>query len=238
MITGYNTDVRYRERVFHVQTEDKGLANPCIESVVYHGGQVLATRRASYADLVEEGKGSEAISGRMDHQHRMMIAAIKGGKLDAKMREVFGPELVVAADETRVAANGHASAAPGPTLLEQARDDGGPTLDQVILDYLTSEAQHEQLELSLSGDAMMLGRSSRVAVHTSSARSGLPVAGAQVTVKMISTVREPVVLAQGTTDDEGTLRLQVDVPPLTGGMAAVIITANSLVGSTELKHFL
>src|SRR5687768_6064298 len=58
MITGYNTDVRYRERVFHVQTEDKGLANPCIESVVYYGGQVLAARRASYADLVEEGKGT------------------------------------------------------------------------------------------------------------------------------------------------------------------------------------
>src|SRR4051794_22707590 len=35
MITGYNTDVRYRERVFHVQTEDKGLQNPSIETVVY-----------------------------------------------------------------------------------------------------------------------------------------------------------------------------------------------------------
>ena len=239
MITGYNTDVRYRERVFHVQTEDKGLANPCIESVVYYGGQVLAARRASYADLVEEGKGTEAISGRMEHQHRMMIAAIKGGKLDGKMREVLGTGAVVVADETRAAGNGQgATAAAGPTLLEQAREEGAPTLDQVILEYLTSEAQHEQLELSLSGDAMMLGRSSRVAVHTSSARSGLPVAGAQVTVKMISTVREPLLLGQGTTDDEGTLRLEVDVPSMAGGMAAVIVTANSLVGSTELKHFL
>jgi len=238
MITGYNTDVRYRERVFHVQTEDKGLANPCIESVVYYGGQVLAARRASYADLVEEGKGTEAISGRMEHQHRMMIAAIKGGKLDGKMREVLGTGAVVVADETRAAGNGQGVAAAGPTLLEQAREEGAPTLDQVILEYLTSEAQHEQLELSLSGDAMMLGRSSRVAVHTSSARSGLPVAGAQVTVKMISTVREPLLLGQGTTDDEGTLRLEVVVPSMAGGMAAVIVTANSLVGSTELKHFL
>jgi hypothetical protein len=238
MITGYNTDVRYRERVFHVQTEDKGLSNPSIETVVYHGGQVLAARRASYADLLKEGKGPDAISSRMEHQHRMMIAAIKSGKLDGKLRDILGPALIVAADETRAASNGQAEGPPGPTLLEQARDEGGPTLDQVILDYLTSEAQHEQLELSLSGDAMMLGRTSRVAVHTSSARSGLPVAGAQVTVKMISTVREPLLLAQGTTDDEGTLRLQVEVPSMTGGMAAVIVTANSLVGSTELKHFL
>src|SRR5688500_15076520 len=130
MITGYNTVVRYREKVFHVQTEDKGLANPCIESVVYYGGQVLAARRASYADLVEEGKGTEAISGRMEHQHRMMIAAIKGGKLDGRMREVLGTGAVVVADETGVAGNGQPAAASGPTRLEQTRDEAGPTLDQ------------------------------------------------------------------------------------------------------------
>jgi hypothetical protein len=228
MITGYNTDVRYREKVFHVQTEDKGLGNPFIESVVYYGGQVLAAKRASYADLLQEGKGSEAISGRMDHQHRMMIAAIRTGKLDGKLRDVIGE---VAADETR--ASGSVS-----TLLDQTREEGGPTLDQVILDYLTAEAQQEQLEIGLSGDPLALGRTSRLAVHATSARSGLPVAGAQVMVKMISTVREPLLLGQGNTDDDGLLRLEVAVPPLTGGMAAVIVTANSLVGSAELKRFL
>jgi hypothetical protein len=234
MITGYNTDVRYRQKVFHVQTEDKGLGNPFIESVVYYGGQVLAAKRASYADLIQEGKGSDAISGRMDHQHRMMIAAIRTGKLDGKLREVFGVEMI--SDETRVA-DSRPSAATS-TLLDQARDDAGPTLDQVILDYLTSEAQQEQLELALAGDALALGRTCRIAVRATSGRSGLPVAGAQVTVKMISTVREPSLLAQGTTDDEGVVQLEVAVPSLTGGMAAVIVTANSLVGSSELKRFL
>ena len=54
MITGYNTDVRHNEVVFHVQTEDKGLGNPCIESLVYVGGQVLASKRASYAEMLAE----------------------------------------------------------------------------------------------------------------------------------------------------------------------------------------
>lgn len=236
MITGYNTDIRYKEKVFHVQTEDKGLANPCIETVVYFGGQVMAAKRASYADLLQEGKGNDAISGRMDHQHRMMIAAIRSGKLDGKLRDVLGP--ATPSDETR-AADGRAAAAPaGATLLDQARDDHGPTLDQVILDYLTSEAQQEQLELALAGDPLALGRRSLLAVRATSGRSGLPVAGAQVTVRMISTVREPVLLGQGTTDDEGILQMEVQVPPLTGGMAAVIVSANSLVGSSELKQFL
>src|SRR5436305_6732936 len=85
MITGYNTDVRHGEVVFHVQTEDKGTANPFIESLVYVGGQVLASKRASYAELLAEGKEEKEIIAFMDHQHRTMIAAIRHGKLDAKL---------------------------------------------------------------------------------------------------------------------------------------------------------
>src|SRR4051794_7451137 len=85
MITGYNTDVRHGEVVFHVQTEDKGLGNPYIESLVYVGGQVLASKRASYAEMIAEGKDDKDIVALMDHQHRTMIAAIRHGKLDGKL---------------------------------------------------------------------------------------------------------------------------------------------------------
>jgi hypothetical protein len=233
MITGYNTDVKYRERVFHVQTEDKGVNNPYIESVVYFGGQVMAAKRATYSDLLQEGRGSEAIASRMDNQHRLMIAAIRSGKLDGKLRDVLGPDPV--SEETRMT-DGRSTATS--SLLDQARNDEGPTLDQVILDYLTSEAQQEQLALVLTGEAFALGRTSRVGVRATSVRSGLPVAGAQVTVKLISTVREPVVLGHGTTDDDGLLQVNVAVPQLPGGMAAVIVSATSLVGSSEVKQVL
>jgi hypothetical protein len=51
-------------------------------------------------------------------------------------------------------------------------------------------------------------------------------------------VREPVVLSHGTTDDDGLLRVDVAVPTLPGGMAAVIVSATSLVGSSEVKQLL
>ena len=89
MITGYNTDVRHGEVVFHVQTEDKGVSNPFIESLVYVGGQVLASKRASYAELLAEGKEEKEIVALMDHQHRTMIAAIRHGKLDAKLASLL-----------------------------------------------------------------------------------------------------------------------------------------------------
>mgnify|MGYP001768423458 CR=1 FL=1 len=35
MIVGFNTDIKYRNEVFHIQTEDKGANNPLIETLVY-----------------------------------------------------------------------------------------------------------------------------------------------------------------------------------------------------------
>ena len=83
MITGFNTDIKHNEKVYHIQTEDKGLANPYIESLVYVGGEILASKKTSYADKVKEGIGETEIGTLMEHQHRTMIAAIKRGKFDS-----------------------------------------------------------------------------------------------------------------------------------------------------------
>ena len=83
MITGYNTDVRHGNRVFHVQTEDKGQANPKIETLIYVGGEILDSYRSAYEDLMASPPVSEsAIQGRMDDQHRAVIRDIKNGKYD------------------------------------------------------------------------------------------------------------------------------------------------------------
>ena len=64
------------------------------------------------------------------------------------------------------------------------------TLDQVILEYLTNEADQEQLLLVLEGEPDLgAGAAATLALRTSSSKSGQPVAGAQVSVRMISTDR-------------------------------------------------
>ena len=83
MITGFNTDIKHNDKVYHIQTEDKGLANPYIESLVYVGGEILASKKTSYAEKVKEGISETDIGTLMEHQHRTMIAAIKRGKFDA-----------------------------------------------------------------------------------------------------------------------------------------------------------
>ena len=83
MITGFNTDIRHGDRVFHVQTEDRGTANPIVESLVYVGGQILLSKRSPYSDLVIEGKPDEkAVRQLMDLQHRRIIEAIRRGRFD------------------------------------------------------------------------------------------------------------------------------------------------------------
>ena len=236
MITGYNTDVRYQEVVFHVQTEDKGAANPCIESLIYVGGQVLASKRASYANLLAEGKDEKEIIAVMDHQHRTMIAAIRHGKFDAKLAALAaGRASGNTGNATAVeplASFGAVATPPRPPAPER-------TLDQVILEYLTNEADQEQLVLMLDGEQNLgLGKRAALMLHTSSSKSGLPITGAQVSVRMISTVTEPRVLASGRTDDMGSLPLLFEIPQLDRGTAALIVTAISSIGRAELKHLL
>lgn len=83
MITGFNTDIRHGDRVFHVQTEDRGTGNPIVESLVYVGGQILLSKRSPYSDLVIDGKPDEkAVRQLMDLQHRRIIEAIRRGRFD------------------------------------------------------------------------------------------------------------------------------------------------------------
>jgi hypothetical protein len=92
VITGFNTDVKHKNRVFHIQTEDKGEGNPYVESLVYVGGEILATKRTSYAEVVKTGRDDHAVQDLMEQQHRTMIAAIQRGRFDGANGGIQVPE--------------------------------------------------------------------------------------------------------------------------------------------------
>ena len=78
MIPGINSDVRYGNCVYHVQTQDLGAERCILESLVYVGGQVLDTVLGSYKDV--DPAASQAIRKRLIIQHRAVIASVNGGK--------------------------------------------------------------------------------------------------------------------------------------------------------------
>lgn len=249
MITGYNTDVRHGELVVHVQTEDKGREKAVIESVLYVGGRVVATKRSTYGEVLADGGGDLEIAQQMDHQHRTILAAIKSGRFDDKLgatRSAAPAPAAPPADrlESEAATVLRTEALPqqpGPAAGEEpeAPEDEGPTLDQVILDYLSTEAEHEQLLLVIDGqEEIQPGRVNSLTLRAYSSKSGLPMPGVQVSVKMLSTVAEPRTLLSAETDDVGAIEMRLDVPQYARGTAALIISGSSDLGRAEIKQLL
>ena len=238
MITGYNTDVSHQGQVLHVQTEDKGLETAWIESLVYAGGQILARKRSSYKSLLDDGKGRAAISELMDRQHRLVIAEVRRGRFDAKLASL-APKPARPEPASSVVAEAAA-------LAEQAADGGGPvpaeagpSLDQVILDYLNSEAEQEQLVLVMDVEnELRLGRRANLTLTARSSISSSPIAGVEVAARLISTSDGPATLGVGKTDEEGLLRLSINVPAMRQGTAALIVSATSELGGAEIKQLL
>ena len=90
MITGFNTDIEHDGVVYHVQTEDKGKNTPLILSLVYSGGEILASKRARYEDLIAAGYSDEALSERLTRQHKLICAAIHAGRIE-DLKRMSGP---------------------------------------------------------------------------------------------------------------------------------------------------
>jgi hypothetical protein len=87
MITGCNTNVLYRGRQFHVQTEDSGRANPHIISHVYHGGTIIASEKSEYGDRVDSEEIDIKVRAQIELQHKTMLKRLASGELDAVIDE-------------------------------------------------------------------------------------------------------------------------------------------------------
>jgi hypothetical protein len=79
MNTGYNQNVLFRGEVYHVQTEDGGRANPVVTTLLFKGGSVLASKKASYADIPPSGDPGSIVKSLMMEQHAAMLRELKAG---------------------------------------------------------------------------------------------------------------------------------------------------------------
>lgn len=92
MLSGFNHNIKYRGKTFHVQTEDGGRESAQVVSHVFIGGVILDTTRQSYADLLSSPDWREAVRERMKVQHLEEIRKLYSGALDARMKELLGDD--------------------------------------------------------------------------------------------------------------------------------------------------
>lgn len=86
MIPGLNHNIRYRDRVFHVQTEDSGLIRRQLTTHVFLEGSVIAHERTTYAEalasLADETLRNAEIRKLMQGQHRTLLRRLVDGAYD------------------------------------------------------------------------------------------------------------------------------------------------------------
>src|SRR4051794_19853123 len=83
-LLGYNNNVRHKNRVFHIQTEDSGVNHPHIITHLFmDGGRILKSIKTSYAQHVGIDGMSETVRVMMKDQHKGLVIALKEGQFDS-----------------------------------------------------------------------------------------------------------------------------------------------------------
>jgi len=82
-LLGYNTNVRHKGRVFHIQTEDSGVQHPHVITHLFaDGGRILKSIKTSYAELVGVADMAAQVKKIMQDQHKAMFIALRDGQFD------------------------------------------------------------------------------------------------------------------------------------------------------------
>ena len=84
MVLGFNHNVMYKGEVFHVQTEDSGVSNPHIISLLYKGGVILCSKKTSYADILKMENLENVVEELMKEQHKDLMRRLKTGEFDER----------------------------------------------------------------------------------------------------------------------------------------------------------
>jgi hypothetical protein len=91
MSSGFNTDVRVGDQLFHVQTEDRGPSHPVIDTAIYLQGRVVHRRSTRYDRETLAVDSGDALDKLVEQQHRSLIEELRTGRLEAEMAAAGAP---------------------------------------------------------------------------------------------------------------------------------------------------
>lgn len=87
-LLGYNNNVRHKNRVFHIQTEDSGVKHPHIITHLFmDGGRILKSQKTSYKEHLGNAKLQDLVKQMMKDQHKAMFKALRDGQFDKLLED-------------------------------------------------------------------------------------------------------------------------------------------------------
>ena len=132
MLVGYNTNVPYKGRLYHVQTEDNGLKNPLVITLLYYKGTILASKKSSYAELVSLPDYKEKVRELMKEQHKAMMKELIRGVYGGDIADIPGDSQ----DEKSVKDAAEMQEDPPQEQKAGKKQQISKSLDDVLLDYI------------------------------------------------------------------------------------------------------
>ena len=154
MVVGFNHNFRYKGEIYHVQTEDGGRKSPNIITLLYKGGNILSSRKTSYADICKVDNLEQVVEELMKEQHKEMLRRLKSGEFDALIESrkagLAAPKTAAEPAPTPTPAVPPAKETTTPaakTAAPSAAENSAPrrkavveaSLDEIILSYLVGD---------------------------------------------------------------------------------------------------
>lgn len=139
MLPGYNHNIIHKGITFHVQTEDSGKDNPFIMTHLFIGGNIIATKKTTYMDIIKINDLEKIVADIMKEQHKKMVMELRDGAFDS---HVFVQELLK--EQTKAPAVNKQEAKPAAQKEKILNiDEEIKNLDEVILDYLVETTEEK-----------------------------------------------------------------------------------------------
>jgi hypothetical protein len=102
MIFGFNTDIKHEHTVYHVQSEAREN-ELLLQTQVFVRGRCVGKRATSYADKASESSFTDQRKEEiLRDQHRMVLDAIRDGRVDSVFDKRDTPESLAAIKELDV----------------------------------------------------------------------------------------------------------------------------------------
>jgi hypothetical protein len=166
-LVGYNTNVRHKGKLYHIQTEDSGVKRPHVITQLFaDGGRIIASEKTSYQEHIESENLAVLVKQLMQEQHKRVFIGLRDGVYDeddpagtedGRADEASPPEDIT----TEVLDHAAARLVEGSPRYEQVRAGSGShrrisqapaapfghdvltqkTLDEVILAYLAQDLE-------------------------------------------------------------------------------------------------
>jgi hypothetical protein len=81
-VVGFNHNVKYGPRVYHVQTEDSGLPHAHYITHLFVGGNIVASMKTSYAEKIADANLHAQVRSLMEGQHKHMLRRLVAGEFN------------------------------------------------------------------------------------------------------------------------------------------------------------